>query len=242
MPRAATGPVPPSPKTSQAQIAPAATIRVLTFVRLLIGRGQQLVAAMQRCAEDPAMVEFAWLRFCSRNIPKILARLAYGLQLAAALEARLLWRASRGLDMPKRRVRPRTQKSGLPVSSAKPAPQKRVSDDAIPTARQIAAMVRRRGAGAVIVEICRAFALGPGQLTSEQRKDLLEIVETYGGTYSDLIQFFMHRSHITREEWVEAFEGRLPRSFKMTYADPVLVLPDSAQAPCTGPPLHALAA
>ena len=228
---AATGPVSPPTPPSPGQAAPAAILRVLSIVRLLISHGQQLVLRLQRAAQDPDVVEDAWHRFFSRNIPLILSRLAHGLKLAAALEARLARRAARGLDMPK----PPARRPGRPPVEPAITGQKR-DPNLLPTARQIAISVRRRGAGAVIAEICREFAIRPGDLSPALARELNDIIDTYGGNHLKLALSLLRRSPLSAQQW-QASLGRLPPKYlKLVMADPVLVLPKQEPAPSTGPP------
>ena len=235
-----TGPDSPPSSRRQPQ-APAAIGRVLVWVRFLISHGKELAAGLRHAAEDRAIVEFAWLRFRSRNIPQILARLAHGLRLAALLEAHLVRRAERGLGMPARtrrylRARP-AHRATMPVPKAP-----RQDPEGLPTAWEIAASVRRRGAGAVVEEICRDFGLGPGLFDGNQWRELQNIIDNYGGNFGRLLQYFMHRPPLTLEEWTAAAGRPPPKWMKLVFSDPAVVLPEPVAATGTGPPLQRAAA
>jgi hypothetical protein len=126
---------------------------LLALVRKLIDYRRELAATIrQRTAADPI---FAKARFGTADLALILARIARGLHLAGALEARVLRRAAH-LD-----ARPRP---GKPRSAATPPTAPRVAEAdprpaGLPTPEQIAAEIRRRPIGAVIADICRDLGI-----------------------------------------------------------------------------------
>jgi hypothetical protein len=55
---------------------------------------------------------------------------------------------------------------------------------ALPTAQQIAAMLRRRPLGSVIVEICSDLGIAPGDIEAELWTQVSLTIEEYGGSLS----------------------------------------------------------
>jgi hypothetical protein len=92
--------------------------------------------------------------------PLIVARIARGLHLANALEARVLQRAVH-LDSGRRpgRARSAARAPGSPV--ARPVAEAEQPLAHLPTAEQIAAEIRRRPIGAVVADICRDLGILP---------------------------------------------------------------------------------
>ena len=134
----------PAPTTE-----PSRSARLLDLIRKLIDYGRELAATIrQRTATDPYFVK---ARFNTIDLAVILARIARGLLLAEALEARVL-RSAAQLDAEPapRRARPAPRAPAVPRVAAEPDP--RLAQ--LPTAEQIAAEARRRPIGAVIVDIC----------------------------------------------------------------------------------------
>ncbi len=81
-----------SQPTTQPDPQPSRSGRLLALVRKLTGYGTALVATVrQRIAADPM---FARTGFGTVDLAVIFARIARGLQLAQALEARVLHRAA----------------------------------------------------------------------------------------------------------------------------------------------------
>ena len=158
---------------------PSRSGRLLALVRALIDYGRQVVATLRD--KHPTL--------SAGDITLILARIARGLLLAEALEARITQGAPR-LDAeprPRRapapsRPRPTTALPHDPVCpAAAPAPDALVT---LPTAEQIAAEIRRRPIGAVIADICRDLGIMPGnKLWSELR----------GGSLARLVKDIVER-------------------------------------------------
>src|SRR3978361_723832 len=82
---------PGSPTAPASGSAPAQSSanRVLNLLRKLIDYGQDLVRTVQQRAAAGTLFTLA-LRFGTKDVALILARISRGLQLAAALEARLV--------------------------------------------------------------------------------------------------------------------------------------------------------
>jgi len=164
---------------------PGAVGRVLLLVRRLIDYGKQLAGTMQQRAATPG---FAWFArsFGTADLALILARITAGLRRAAALEARLCARAARGRDLtpsPIRLPAPRSGRKATPPADAKPAD--RTEDPRLarlPTEEEIAAEVRRRPVGAVIVDICLDLGIAPGDLNRAFWDELRWAIVMYGGS------------------------------------------------------------
>jgi hypothetical protein len=141
---------------------------LLALVRKLIEYGRELAATIrQRTATDPFLVK---ARFGTTDLVLILASIARGLHLAEALEARVLRRAAH-LDAGPRpgRARSAAKAPAAPrVAEADPRPA------GLPTPEQIAAEIRRRPIGAVIVDICRDLGItGSHPLWREVQRALI---------------------------------------------------------------------
>ena len=130
--------------------------RLLGLVRQLLDYGRDLVASLQARDTPNPPLDVA-RRFGGVTLALIITRITRGLMIAAALEQRL--------------AHPRPTAPGhAPQPSAKPrasrTPRQLRSDDesedllgALPSAREIAARIRGRSTGAVIIEICRDLGI-----------------------------------------------------------------------------------
>src|SRR5271157_4291855 len=214
-PPAATQPNSPDPHQDRpaANDGPRGTGFLLGLVRKLIDYGKQLAAALQQPAPAP--------RFAGPiNIGLLLARIAGGLQRAAALEARLL-----------RRARGEETETPAPTRAAAAPRQPRVTqpaprpaadtDPRLPTQEQIAAQVRRRPIGAVLADICRDLGIVPSNPLWRQ---LTRAVIANGGSLAALFKGVLDR----RRFWItDRFAIALPA--------PPAAWP-AAAASSTGPP------
>jgi hypothetical protein len=145
-----------SQPTTQPDPQPSRSGRLLSLIRKLIDYGTALAATVrQRVAADPI---FAASGFGTADLAVIFARIARGLHLAQALEARVLRRAA-WLDKGPRPRAARAEPKPRPPAS----PPAETSDPRLahlPTAEQIAlrhatgleTVVRRRPIGAVTAE------------------------------------------------------------------------------------------
>lgn len=132
--------------------------RLLGLVRKLLDFGRDLMAAMHERNTTTAPPLALALRFGSLNVALIIARITRGILLAQALEARLL-----------RPAPPMGARTGAPPPARSPRatrtpPTPRPDEDAellggLPSAREIAARIRNRRTGAVIVDICRDLGI-----------------------------------------------------------------------------------
>jgi hypothetical protein len=185
-PAAPTDPDPPR----DAPITPTAIGRVLGVLRRLIDFGKQIAVTVQQRATTPDFASFA-KRFGTADLALILARITNGLRLAAALEARLNRRAERGQDLPPDTIRtpstraPRPERQPAPPDAqpetqpANPVEDPRLAH--LPTEQEIAAEIRRRPIGAVIVDICRDIGLLPSQCDRAFWDELAHTIIAYGG-------------------------------------------------------------
>jgi len=142
-----------------AQTDPCSTGFLLGLVRKLIDYGKQLAATLQ---QHPPATSLRLLPSYAGTIDigLVLARIACGLQRAAALEARLLRRASQEeKPAPTRPPSPRRPRTALPA--ARPAASADPGLARLSTAEEIAAQVRRRPVGAVLADICRDLGIMP---------------------------------------------------------------------------------
>ena len=208
---------------------------LLCLLRWIIGYGRNLAETLhQRTGAD--FHAFA-LRYRRPDFNEILARIRRGLMIAAALEGKLLKRAATGRDVApveNRYPQPRTGRSG---TDRKQARRRHVNfvdmpPDRLPTAEEIAAELRRRPIGAVLVDICRDLGIGPGDLTKQQWDDLQRAIIEYGGYVTVL---FFKESELRLQPLLAALRGE-------TSVPAATGSPGNAAARPTGPPDLAMAA
>lgn len=176
----------PAPDRSQANApAPQGIACFLILLRWIIGYGQHLATALRNGTAGSDFSE-VFRRYRTSDLMLILARIQRGLMLAAGLRDRLLKRAATGRDLtpaPYRHPQAHTQRNGEPQRRRAPR-RTNIVDlplDRLPTAEQIADELRRRPAGAVLVDICRDLGLFPSDLPAELREAFQTIVLRYGG-------------------------------------------------------------
>jgi hypothetical protein len=167
--------------------------RVLGVLRRLIDYGRHLASTVQQRAAAPGFSRFA-RPFGTADLAVILARIAAGLHRAATLESRLCQRAARGRDLTPAPVRlpapdqPRPSRQIAPPDHqpADPAVVPRLAEDPrlarLPTEAEIAAEVRRRPVGAVIVDICHDLGIRPGDCDRPFWDELCQAIIAYGGS------------------------------------------------------------
>jgi hypothetical protein len=209
---------------------PAAIGRVISLVRKLIDYGKQLAGTIQQRAAAPGYALFA-----SPFGTADLAVITSGLHRAAALEARLCCRAARGQDLALAPIRlpairaPRTTRQvAPPAAQPDPQPADPVDDPRLArllTEEQIAAEVRRRPIGAVIVDICCDLGIAPGLLDRAFWDEINHAIMMYGG---NLARFFTN----LHERLFACFTGE--RSGRPGPGWPAA--PERLPAPATGPP------
>jgi hypothetical protein len=167
---------------------------MLSLLRKLIDYGQDLVRSVQERAAAGTLVIVA-LRFGTLDAAVILARIARGLRLANALEARLIIRPVR-LDARPASARPAP--AGPAPVRAPPEGTKHIVRRAVkrpalpdvPTAEEIAAALRHRPAAAVIADICRDFGIVPAHpLWGE----VMAVLSEHGGGFVKYFKNVMDR-------------------------------------------------
>ena len=188
---------------------------LLGLVRRIIDYGRDLVTALQR--QNTPSTPLA-RRFGTFNLALIIARIARGLSIAAALETRL----SRA--RPARSVQRTTpNRAPLKPRPARPTPAEEDAAllRALPSAEEIAAHVRNRSAGAVIVEICRDLGINA---THPLWNEIRDAIIAYDGSLSRMLKLWLGAA--------SAFLAALPY-------DPWASLPRAWDGPSlagTGPP------
>jgi hypothetical protein len=177
---------PGSPLDPAAASAPAPSRigRLFGLVRKLIDYGKDLAHTLQQRTAAKTLFTVA-RHFGTRDIELILARIARGLLLANALEARLVSRPVREvsalalvrapLDRPRRTAQPAAHCAGGAASGLA----------LVPTARDIAAALRHRPVGAVIADICRDLGIAPAH---PLWREVMLVVTEYGGSATKLLK------------------------------------------------------
>jgi hypothetical protein len=165
--------------------------RLLGLVRQLIDYGRDLVAALQARNTPNPPLDIAH-NFGGVTLALIITRITRGLMIAAALERRLL------------HPRPRPP-AAAPRPTAQPranrAPRRTRTDEeseellgALPSAREIAARIRGRRPGAVIIDICRDLGInGHHPLWRE----VCDAIMKHGGNMMKLIRISATRGLAT---------------------------------------------
>jgi hypothetical protein len=222
-----------TPEETSAEV-PAALGRVLSLVRRLVDYGKQLAATVQQRATTPDFAHFA-RPFGTVDLATILARIAAGLRRAAMLEARLCQRAARGLDLTLGPIRmpavraPGAARQATPPDARTDPGRTNLAEDPLlarlPTEEEIAAEVRRRPVGAVIVDICRDLGIAPGDLDRAFWDELRHAIIAYGGS---LAGFF---SNLHRRLFAFALGKQAGQPEPGWPA-----APPGSPAPATGPP------
>jgi hypothetical protein len=189
---------------------------LLDLVRKLIDYGKDLAATLpERVAENPY---FAVFNYATNDLALVLARITRGLLRAKALEERLA--RARGRARPDHHARPARQaapqRSHRPVQHAQDADADLLAN--MPTAEHIAAEIRRRPIGAVILDICRDLAILPSHpLWPEIQKAVMH----HGGGLVRLAKYVLR-----------------PRNYQL--AAELVTLPEAPSPPLlsagTGPP------
>ena len=187
---------PSPPPTQDATNPPARLARVLGLIGCLIAFGRGLADKFRKPAPglDPRDFRYRAGLFGTSDVATILLRIARGLRRAAALEALLLARARRGRDLETAAVRisrPRVPSAepGQPYRTLGLDPRaKRPALPLEPTDEEIAADMRRRPVGALIVEICLDLGVQPGELGRDMHQELTDSVIFYGGNLFRLLR------------------------------------------------------
>ena len=217
--------VPPDPHQDHAgtvAAAPSRSGRLLGLVRKLIDYGFGLANTLRRRAaanDVGAMVR----PFGTTDLAMIMARITRGLRLAGALEERLMRHPVPEEKKPASTSAPSQRRP----RAARPPAARRVYDPdprlaRMPTPEQIAADIRRRPVGAVIVDICRDLGILPGHKLWQELS--LAIID-HRGSLTGLTKDIFRRL-------------RMLRPGAQVVVDPASAEPGSqfSQAGGTGPP------
>ena len=222
---------PPDPRQDQAH-TPARTARLRHILRKLIAHAEDLTWDLTR---RPTGMAVLWItvRFASKDIPLILARITRGLRLAAALHATLP-RPQREHQRENQREQPAQPAPAERKRRTRPTPQSSNHADsgapiALPTSKEIAAQLRNRPIGEILTEICLAL----GILTTDPLWRELESVLLENGADCDRI------AQDSRDR-IDLCDTILPPCFfpsKMPPPQPVPAPEPAGSAPAaTGPP------
>ena len=192
--------------------------RLLTLVQFLIGYGKDLAVSLRQQSVTPQVCLRWQVRFGTSDLARILIRIARALKLAAALDSQLRQVAASGRDVqtPTERaaVQPRPFASRSTTASVGRAAEcgavpDNFADDDLPSEEQIAALIRRGRAGAVIEAICRALGLVPAVVSEQQWTEIFDAIVTFGGNFTRLICDATRRLHQCMSD---ALDARQPLS------------------------------
>ena len=150
-----------------------------------IDYGREIVATLRSHGSETPPLRIA-RNFGAVTVALIIARITRGLMIAAALEARL------------RHPRPvAVARAEATKPRAKRAPrQPRIDEEAellgdLPSAREIAARIRKCKTGAVIVEICRDLGINTEH---PLWRDIRDAIMHNGGQMANMMKIWMRRS------------------------------------------------
>lgn len=178
----------PDPRQDQAA---ARTLRLLSLVRTLLAFGKQLAESLRGANATEAHMDTA-MRFGTKSIAVILTRLARGLALAAALEAKLADRAEhpRPVCAP-RECSPRKPREKTPNPRADESVSELV---ALPTAEEIADQLRRRPVHAILIDICSDLGILPAD---PMYRELFHALLENGGSIVTFFNDVQKRTRLT---------------------------------------------
>ena len=181
---------------------------LLRLLQLIVGFGKVFAESLHQCSPRDFRIYAG--RYRRPDFAEILARIKRGLMLAAALEEKLLKRAKTGRDVVPVPYRWNTSHQASSGSAPKRTRVRHsnivdMPADRLPTAEQIAAELRRRPIGAVLADICRDVGIRPGDLTTEQWKELHDAILEFGG---DPIDVLFAESHLRLQPLIDAALGR----------------------------------
>jgi hypothetical protein len=194
---------------------------LLGLARKLIDYGKELATALrERGLTDRPVGASAC--FGTIDLALILSRIGAALLRAEALEARLLRSAARRDPEPRP---PSAPSQRAPRAVRQQAEQAEVPDPdlaRLPTAEQIAAEVRRKPVGVVLLDICRDLGI-----TADHPlwRELNLAIIMHGGGLAAFFKDIWQRASATWREVASALAG-----------PPVSSPPRSLQPACTGPP------
>ncbi len=216
---------PPDPHQDQATDAPARATRLRRVLRKLIRHGTLLAQDLTR---RPSGMTVFWIavRFGTKDVAQILARITRGLRMAAALQATL--------------PKPQREHPARPAPAARkprtrPTPPPRNDVNAVlatlPTSKEIADQLRDRPIGEILTEICTAL----GILTADQIwQELESVLLENGADPATVVE--------DSENRIANSEGFFPPGIWQSPLAPQQPTPPqpaphrAATAPSTGPP------
>ena len=203
------------------------TAHALSLIRKLIDYGRELAGTLQRRPSAETLFDIT-RNFGTISIALILARITRGLRIAAALETRLANRPARPEQSQPTAARapsPRKPRDARPPARHQDDPASLL--DHFPTPEEIAAQLRHRPIGAVLVDICGDL----GIVTSHPlwREITLVLIEN-GGSLVALVKDVFKRVRMTN--FVPPDTKLIP-PMPAGWRPPPLV---SAAAAATGPP------
>ncbi len=165
--------------------------RLLGLVRRILDYGRDLVATLQRQNTPTPGMEVA-RRFGTFNLALIIARITRGLALAARLELRLgrtpPTQSAAATNAERAPARPRTTRPRPPALT--PSEDDAALLRALPSAEEIAARVRNRPVGAVIVDICRDLGI---DASHELWPEIRDAIIQYGGSLARMLMLWVSR-------------------------------------------------
>ena len=216
-------------RSSPTQIGAPPTVperigRLLTLVQFLIGYGKECAASLRQQTVTPLFQLTLQARFGTSDLARILIRVGRALKLAAMLDTQLRRLAAAGQDVQTPTERAAVQPRPFAYRSTTTADVRaarrgavldNLSDDELPSEEQIAALIRRGRAGAVIEAICRDLGLVPGVVTDQQWSDVHDAIITFGGNFARLFCSVFYRIHGCMSA---ALEARAPLSDATIFA------------------------
>ena len=158
-------------------------------------RGKECAATLRQHTLTPQVRLTMQARFGTSDLARILIRIGRALRLAAALDTQLRRVAAAGHDIKICAERARVSPNTFGTRSTTTADRRAAGrgtvpdnlDDDLPSEAQIAAMIRRGRAGAVIAEICRGLGLVPGVVTQQQWSEVADAISAFGGKFAKLV-------------------------------------------------------
>jgi hypothetical protein len=128
---------------------------------------------------------------------------------------------------------PRTSATPRPHPQ-RPRPEATPDIAALPTPKQIAAMLRNRSLGAVLIEICQDLGVAPGELEAELWNELSGTIIDYGGNLCAYLTHMMNQMFSLPPEL-----RKVPRQSRHSSPSPCIESqssPPVLPALATGPP------
>jgi hypothetical protein len=177
------------PRPADGARPPGRGVRLLGLVGKLIDYGRNVAAALQRRNTPDAPPAIAWI-FGATSLALIIARVTRAIRIAEVLQVRLT-RGARRLDAHEP-LPPLPRPSAARARATRPAaprPPRWPGDDAdalrnLPSAREIARLLRNRSIGDVIVDICNDLCIG----TSHPLwREIMEAVRNENGNVVRLV-------------------------------------------------------